>query len=421
MPWALLLLCIATLLANGSAFAQHNTASPYSMYGIGVLTPKEDAASAALGHSSIALASSEWVNISNPAGINQLDSLAFYFTFNLKYFYARHEIGYDHRSMYKANLDGLCMAFRGNKYLTFAFGYSPFSAVGYNITQKRNIVGSDYWYDVTHKGSGGLSQAYFNMALTLFDHLTIGGNFSVLWGTIERKEVADFAYATDGVTYLGGEVIHNERKYSLNNIYWEVGLQYDFNIGKNNFRLGAVYNPKKWLHTSFDHIIYNSVSSELDSDDPTPDRFKVPQAYGAGLTWKRGPYMVTFEYKRSEWSDIPNTKFNEAIPYRDSYTYSGGFEFAPGKPDDPFYKRMRYRLGGYWGKDYIDVTGLDMDLGGVTAGLSIPFGRTKNAITISYEHQERGVNSGGMVKETNKIFKFGVNIREIWFLKSKFD
>lgn len=411
----LVALCLGLALQCGIAGAQNSTSSPYSMFGIGQILPREDAATAALGHSGIAMSSNEWVNTANPAGLAKIDSLAFYLNFQLRYFYSRHEHGFDKRSVYSANIDGISMAFRGRKWLAFSFGYTPYSAVGYNLKQRKNIVGTDLWYDINYQGKGGLSQAYFNACVTLFDHLSLGGNFSVLWGTIEKNEAAYFSKAN------GGEDIFNERKYSLNNIFWEVGLQYDIDLGKNNFRIGAVYSPKIWLHTSFDHIIYNSVSSELEADDPTPNRFWIPETYGAGITWQRGPFLVTGEYKVSKWKGIPDTKFNENILFRDTYTYSGGFQFAPGMPDDPFYKRMRYRIGGFYGRDYLDLQQLNLMQSGVTLGMTIPLGNSMNAITISYERLNRGTESNGMVDEKNNNFKIGINIREIWFLKSKFD
>ncbi|MEE1347444.1 MAG: hypothetical protein U0K36_06140, partial [Bacteroidales bacterium] len=79
---------MAALTCGVRAQAQNSTSSPYSIYGIGIINTKEDVASAGLGHSGIALAPSEWLNLSNPAGINKLDSLSFYFNINLKGFYA---------------------------------------------------------------------------------------------------------------------------------------------------------------------------------------------------------------------------------------------------------------------------------------------------------------------------------------------
>ena len=376
-------------------------------------SPRHDEA-AALGHSGIAMSPSEWVNISNPAGIANLDSLTFYFNFQLRAFYAREKCGYETASVYSANIDGITMAFRGRKWLAFALGYAPYSTVGYNMSETKNIVGTTDNYRIQHKGSGGLSQAFINSAFTLFNHWTIGGNFSVIWGNIENLEVSYFSET------IGGEDIYNKRNYAVNNIYWEVGTQFDFNIGQNNFRFGAVYAPKIWLHTSYDQTIYNSVT-ELESDDSTPNRFYIPRYYGAGFTYSRKALVGTIEYKVSEWGDIKNTKFKEKVNFRDTYTISGGLQYSPGKPDDPFYKRMRYRVGGFYGRDYLDLTTANLMQSGFTLGISVPLGRSRNSISISYERQNRGTLSNGMIKENFNNFKIGLNIRETWFMRSKFD
>ncbi|MBQ2322109.1 MAG: hypothetical protein II375_06075 [Bacteroidales bacterium] len=402
------------LAALHNAEAQNSTSSPYSMYGVGLITPKEDAAAAALGHSGIALAPSEWLNISNPAGIANLDSLTFYFNFQFRAFYAREKSGYETATIYSANIDGITMGFRGRKWLAMAIGYAPYSTVGYRMSEKKTIIGTDTQYRNEHSGSGGLSQAFINAAFTLFNHWTIGGNFSVLWGNIEHLEKACFSES------IGGEDIYNKRNYALNNIYWELGTQFDFNIGQNNFRFGAVYSPKIWLHTSYDQTIYNSIT-ELESDDSTPDRFHIPRSYGAGFTYQRKKLLGTIEYKVSEWGDVPNNKFKEKVYFRDTYTVSGGLQYSPGKPTDPFYKRIRYRAGGFYGKDYIDLEPVNLMQSGFSLGLTVPLGRSHNAITLSYEHQKRGIATNGMIKESFNNFKIALNIRETWFLKSKFD
>lgn len=411
---------MATLLASalGSAtttMAQNSTSSPYSIYGIGVINQKEDVATAGLGHSGIALAPSEWLNISTPAGIGKLDSLSFYFNINLKGFYAREEAGYERASIYSANIDGISLGFRSRKWLAFALGYAPFSSVGYKIDEYKKIVGSGEEYKVEYTGSGGLSQAYFNAAVTLFNHWTIGGNFSVLWGTIEKLESSYFSQA------IGGEDIFNKRKYQANNIYWEIGTQFDFNIGENNFRFGAIYAPKTWLHTSYDQTVYNSVSRELFHDDSTPERMYVPRIYGAGMAYQRKKFLGTVEFKVSEWGAVSDVKFKDRANLRDTYTISGGVQYSPGSPNDPFYKRMRYRAGYFYGRDYVDLSEANLMQSGWSLGMTIPLGNSLNALTISYERQHRGTQSNGMIEETVNTVKLGFNIREIWFVRHKFE
>lgn len=412
LPAALLAL---SLTCGTAATAQNSTSSPYSMYGIGVLTPKEDVAVGGLGHAGIALAPSEWVNISNPAGICNLDSLSFYFNINIKGFYA-HEQAYEEKaSIYSANIDGISLGFRGRNWLSFAIGYAPFSAVGYKIDEYKKIKGSGEEYQIQYTGSGGLSQAYFNAAVTLFKHWSLGGNFSVLWGTIEKLEASYFSAA------IGGEDIYNKRKYQANNIYWEVGTQFDFNIGQNNFRFGATYAPEVWLHSSYDQTVYNNVSRQLFTDDSTPERFRIPRMYGAGFTFQRKKFLGTIEYKVSEWGAITDVKFKDKAVYRDTYTIAGGIQYSPGQPSDPFYKRMRYRIGYYYGRDYIDLQNANLLQSGFSLGLTVPIGNSLNAISIAYEHQKRGTQNYGLIEEKVHNIKIGFNIREIWFLKRKFD
>ena len=77
------------------------------------------------------------LNISNPAGIANLDSLTFYFNFQFRAFYAREKSGYETATIYSANIDGITMGFRGRKWLAMAIGYAPYSTVGYRMSEKK--------------------------------------------------------------------------------------------------------------------------------------------------------------------------------------------------------------------------------------------------------------------------------------------
>lgn len=399
------------------AEAQHGTSSPYSMYGVGLLTFREEATSSGLGHSGIAVAPSNWVNTTNPAALNKLDSLTFYFNMQFKAFYGHEDNGSETQSVYSANIDGVTMAFRCTKFWACAIGYNPYSTVGYNMNERKYIVGTETKYDINYTGKGGLSQAYINNSFTFFKHLTLGVSTSVLWGSITKTETAEFADA------IGGENIYNTKKYTMNNMFFEYGLQYDFNIGRNNICIGGVFNEKTHLKSSYDHIVSNDVSSELFFDDVTPliEDFYVPRSYGAGLSFSNERWLFTVDGRVNEWSKVTNSKFAEAVRFQDNWTAGGGMQYSAGKQGDPFYKRLKYRLGFFYGTDYLKLREVKLENYGMTAGLTIPLGRWNNALVLSYEYQKRGTTFNGMVEEKFQNFKVSMNIRETWFVKSKFD
>lgn len=416
-----------------SVEAQNSTASPYSMYGVGLLVNREDASSAGFGHAAVALAPSEWVNITNPAGLSNLDSMTFYFNFQMKGFYTRLDNAKEHESLYSANIDGITMACRINKWWSSAIGYSPFSTVGYRLARYYSIAGADTYvttdgygnifvtgvpeYKVRYSGSGGLSRAYWNHSFSLWKkHIVLGAGVGALWGSFTKKETAYFSDA------MGGENIYNTKKYTCNNLFFEYGVQFNFDLGKNNFRLGATFSDKTKMRTSYDHIVSNDYSSNLFFDNTTAiDEFAVPRMYAAGIAYTRGKFMATGDFRFNEWGKIQNVKFGESMKYKDNWTAGGGIEYSAGEPDDVFYKRMRYRLGYYYSTENMVVHHNKFDEYGVTVGLTVPMGRYRNSLVIAYEHVERGYTGGGMVKEKIKSLKISLNIRENWFRKSKFD
>lgn len=397
--------------------AQNSTSSPYSIYGVGVLSQREDAATSGMGHTGVGLAPNNWINISNPAAINNLDSLTFYFNLQLKAFYANEKNESYNQSVYSGNVDGISMGFRATKWWGVALGYTPYSAVGYNMRDSKYIVGSPTKYNIVYKGSGGMSQAYINNAFTFF-HLSLGVSVSALWGSITKSETAEFSEA------IGGEDIYNTKKYTMNNMFFEYGFQYDFNIKKTNIRFGGVFNERTHLYSSYDHIVSNNISSELFFDDVTPlkDDFYVPRSYAGGISVNRPQLSIAADYRFNEWSDVMNVKFGESVKYKDNWTSGIGLEYRmKGGNDARFYKRLNLRLGYFYGTDYLKIRGVNLINYGVTMGATIPFGRWNNSVVIAYEYQKRGTTFNGLVEELFHNFKISLNIRETWFKKAKFD
>ncbi len=447
-----LLISIGNVLTN----AQNSTSSPYSAFGIGLLTPQEDATSAGMGHAGIALSPNDWINITNPAGIGNLDSLTFHFNAQLKWFYGHikpAERG--HQSVYRTNIDGITFGFRSKPWWATCIGYAPYSTVGYNILDPyQYIAGTQEKYTIKHQGSGGLSRAFFNNAFTFFNHISLGVSAGAIWGSITKTETAMFPY---------GETIYNTKKYTMNNLFFEYGVQFNFNIGKdNNFRFGAIFNEKTNMRSSYDHIVSNDISNNLFFDDVTPldGEFAVPRSYGVGFSYNRRKFTATIDYRENFWGKLKNIKFRETARYIDNYSIGGGAEWACGKREDPFYKRLRWRLGCHYETSYLGITNkkvigtttikkkvpvydpeyattimkeIDMkipvlDQSGAnlsaltfTAGITIPLGRWNNAINIGYEYRKHGTNTNGLMKEKFQNIKIALNIREIWFVKSKFD
>ncbi|MCQ2204619.1 MAG: hypothetical protein MJZ15_09285 [Bacteroidales bacterium] len=405
----LMVLCV-------SSKAQNSTASPYSMFGVGLPVVREDATAAGMGHASVALAPSEWVNVSNPAGLSNLDSLTFYFNFQMKGFYDKLTNANEQQSVYSANIDGITMAFRITKWWGSAIGYAPYSSVGYNLSDEQFITGTGERYKIQYTGSGGLSRAYWNHSISLWKkHIVLGAGVGALWGSFNKKETALFAT-------LNGENIYNTKKYTCNNLFFEYGIQFNFDIGQNNFRIGGVFNDKRYMRTSYDHIVSNDLGANLFFDNTTAiEEFAVPRSVTGGIAYTRKKFTLTGDYKYSEWGSLQNVKFGENVRYADCWSAGGGFEYRAGEPDDPFYKRMRYRLGYYYSTENMVVHHNRFDEFGVTAGLTVPLGRYRNALVISYEHVTRGAAANGLVKEKLKSLKVALNIRETWFKKAKFD
>ena len=166
----------------------------------------------------------------------------------------------------------------------------------------------------------------------------------------------------------------------------------------------------------------NNVDGDLFHDDESRvGKFYVPQAFTAGIAALRGNWTLAADYKWYQWSDVRNGKTTESIEFRDCWSVGAGAHYAPGRVDDSYFKRLKYSFGGYYATNYFKVKGVELDNYSITAGISFPVRKWGDYINVSYEFNHGGTTSNSLIKETYHNFKIGLNIREIWFMKSQFD
>ena len=101
-----------------------------------------------------------------------------------------------------------------------------------------------------------------------------------------------------------------------------------------------------------------------------------------------------------------------------------GGEITPNPEAKKLFSMTTYRLGAYYGKDYIQINGNDVTYVGGSVGASFPlkrsytqFGRLNTALDIG----QRGNIKNGMAREFFVKFTVGVSLNDIWFTKRKYD
>ena len=134
-------------------------------------------------------------------------------------------------------------------------------------------------------------------------------------------------------------------------------------------------------------------------------------------------FMVGVDYTTSQWDKFRN--YGEPDSTQNSWRLSVGGQFVPNATAlTGYWNKVTYRLGGYYGKDFVKLGDKDMTAMGFTLGLGLPVRRMPfsyqfSQINAAFEIGTRGdVN---IAKETFYKLTIGFTLSDRWFIKTKYD
>ncbi len=406
---------ISLALLTNSAMAQNSTSSPYSYYGLGELSLNGSGSSISMGGTSLAFRGGRELNFQNPAALAHVDSLKFIFNVGMgvKFTDLKQRDKSDRFSDY--NLTRLAFGFKVSPHYSTAFSISPYSNLGYEITEREKVTGSDNYLNRALKGTGGLNQLTWSNGFKLTKDLSLGFNASYLFGNNARDEIITLESASS-------YIYQNNSKLISKGIYLDFGAQYQMDLGKYDLTLGAKYQPK--LGVSAKQIIkvtnYSNGVGAVRYEDSNRGTFDVPESYGVGFGLSRNKqFWIGGDYLHEKWS---NTKvFNKENPLRDRNKVSLGMEY---KADDgyarTFFKKMTYRLGGFYDTGYITIDEEKISTMGISLGFGIPMAKDAGMINIAVEYGSAGTSKSSLVREDFTRITVDINLFETWFFKRKY-
>lgn len=401
------------LVAFVGAKADNGINSPYSRYGLGILTNQSLGINRQMGGLGYGLRSDSYINIVNPASFSQADTLTMLFEagFTLQDVYFR-ENGKGTNAL-NASFDYIAMQFRLCRGLGMSIGFLPYSTVGYTFGATSNS-GTPEEYTTTYAGSGGLYQPYVGIGWQPFKGLSIGATAAYLYGDITHEISYDYTNSD----------VDNYKRYNANLKSYKVdfGLQYYATIAKkHDIVLGATYSLGHNISTDASKIV---TKPDTTITTPLTNSFKLPHTYGAGFTycydnqWKFGA-----DYTLQQWST--STFFGEDDKGIDRYKVSVGLEYVPNEVSNKFHKMISYRGGLHFAQPYTVVKGNNgCNEYGVSAGLSLPIMNRNNKynsalVHISGQYVYMSPKTTGLIAEHCFRLNIGITFNEAWFMKMK--
>lgn len=418
-----------------SLWAQSGTNSPYSQFGLGTLAPQSTSFNRGMNGLSYGFYDGNQINFQNPASYANLDSLTFLFDAGLSLQLTNFEENGRKKNAQNGNIEYVAAAFRAFPRLGVSFGLMPYTNVGYNYSNTQNInafpetSSASATYTNTFSGSGGLHQAYVGLGWQPLKGLSVGGNFSYLWGTLNRNVVN--TYSDTYVNTLSKIYEVDVRSYKL-----DFGLQYTARISKKDkLTLGLVYSLGHKLNAD-PQVNVISKNSQTSVSDTTKfvihDALELPHTFGAGLMWNRDNRIrIGFDYELQKWQsiDMPEFSITNGVgkyslvsgQFKNRQKFTLGGEYTKGKRYGSLLNRIRYRAGVSYATPYLYIGGKE---GPREISASVGFGipltsgySDRSILSISGEWVNQTMT--GAIKENMFRINIGLTFNERWFAKFK--
>ncbi len=417
-----LISAVMVLFVSAWAMAQSSVNSPYTRYGFGQLEDQSFGNSKAMGGIAYGLRNGFQINTSNPASYTAVDSLTFLFDAGMSLQNANFKDGDIQTNAKNSSFDYIAMQFRLWKRMGMTVGFLPFSSVGYNVGATHDFENKDdgSWSE-SFSGSGGFHQVVVGLGYKVWDNLSVGANFSYLYGDISH-------ISTTAIGSASTQSLKTEQ-FSVSDYKLDFGLQYTYNINKKNtVHVGAVYSLGHELHGEaykYHQTIgysngYMAVLSE--TGDTISNPFKLPHTFGAGITYvydNRLTVGVDYTLQKWETAALSWNKFGkEDVKMGNRTKISIGAEFIPTRYGRNYLGRVRYRAGAYYATPYTKINGQDGAREyGVSAGFGFPLFQSKSILNLSGQWVRISPKVEGMLEENYLRINIGLTFNELWFKK----
>ena len=363
------------------------------------------------------------INASNPASYSAVDSLTFLFDAGMSLQNANFKEGAVQTNAKNSTVDYIAMQFRLFEGMGFSAGFLPYSIVGYNMSQTYELgtdgLGNSIQVLDTYTGTGGLQQVYAGVGYKVFKNLSLGVNFSYLFGEISHSIATSFNNSNAFSSVRTDKITVSDYKLDF-------GMQFSQKLGeKHVVNLGAVYSLGHDLNsTGYKYLeTYSMSNSSLQSQsvDTLQNAFSLPHTFGVGFTYVYDKRLtVGLDYTQQKWADI--NFFNKQGAFTDRSKLSFGAEFVPKRNSKNYFNKIRYRLGAYYSDPYAKVNENEGAREyGASFGFGFPIFRSNSILNISGQYINVKPKVAGMLEENYLKINVGLTFNERWFMKWKVD
>lgn len=420
--FSLFILLIATSFLS---FAQNSNKenSPYSRFGIGEFRNGLNPQLRGMGSISTAYASEFSINTDNPASYASLRLTTYDISGegSVKKILA----GNQHYSTGMATLSQLSIGVPVSKHAAFLIGLRPFTRTYYMMSDTTDLPGIGRALR-TYSGDGSTNYIFLGLA-GKFKNFSAGINAGYLFGTIRRSSVLSKLY--DTISVFNADFSTYDR---IGGLYWKAGVMYEGKVNKKmDFRAGAtlalnqqlnswldVYELS-WRYSGSSQIFDTAVSVQGQKNKTT-----LPLSYSIGiqLVDSEKKWSAGLDFFMQQWQQYRNHHGQPDSLTQQAWRLAAGAEYVPNNRNMYQYlNRITYRIGAYYGHDYVVIRNTSITYYALTAGLGLPFRRSMDRINLAMEIGRRGTQEKGLIQENFYKLSVGITLNDKWFVKRRYD
>lgn len=410
--------------------AQSGTNSPYSQYGLGVLTEQTSGFNRGMNGLGLGFREHNQVNYLNPSSYSSIDSLSFIFDAGVSVQITNFSENGRKRNANNSNFEYIVAGFRAAKHLGVSFGLIPFTNIGYNYSNTETIGSSSSSTTKatnTFSGSGGIHQAYLGIGWQPLKGLSLGANVSYLWGDYEKSVIN--SYNESSVKTLSQYYTADIRSHKF-----DFGLQYTTKVSKSDeITVGATFSPGHSVGGNPALKIISNNSQTSVSDTLTYGdglKLSIPTSFGVGFVWNHdNKIKIGMDYTQQKWSSVKYPQYivtNDVGSYElkdnlfnNRHKVTIGADVCPQENGRGFFKRLHYRAGISYTTPYLKINGNDGPKEiSASLGLGIPIINSYNNRSIlNISAQWAHSSAKNLIKENIFRINIGLTFNERWFMK----
>jgi hypothetical protein len=424
-----LIASIVSILFISSSYSQE-LISPYSAYGMGLMSEKGFVSNNGMGNAGIAYQSPWFIPVLNPALLGSQRFTSF-------------EAGL---SISQNNINDEVSRFRqvngGLRYVSLAlpivpgkYGLSislrPLSSKNYEILQRRRSAEGDPQAQLTrYQGSGTISQFSLANGWNINKNIAVGVEANYNFGNLSDKTIYQNiinGQDTIAIPYL----VSAENTDNFSDFSFVLGTKLTKQLGENFLALGLTYDLQANLNTTRNTFLQLLSATQtpitLQSDSSTfiisgeEGVTTLPQKFAAGLSYSSpNKWVIMADFSYQDWRQYSSFGDSESS-YAEQTKLNIGAEYTPNvQSGTRYFERVTYRAGFNISNGPLVINNNSINSFGITFGTTLPITKISN-INLAFEVGQRGTLLNSLVQENYLNFNLSFTFNDRWFLRRQFD